>query len=223
MSAARSPWAGHASARARLLEAAISTVSRLGYEAVGVEMIAGVAGVSEREFERHFSDREDCFRHAFEEVCDHFDRYMLPLYAGSEPAQGKLRRAAYGCAEYCRVYEQRVRYGLMVRSRFGSAWRAERSLRFHVEQVDSLRDVDPTRRVPPFAAELCVGSVLALLVRLEASDRLHRLDESIPALLFNAFTIFLGRNTAETILRDEELAELSRLPVDQVSLNHSKY
>lgn len=223
MNAAKRSWAGHPSSRSRLLEAAIATVSSLGYEAVGIEMIVESARVSRREFDRSFADKEDCCRCAFEEVCDHFDRYMLPVYARPLPAQAKVRAAAYACADYCREYAWRVRYGLQVRSRFGASDRAEQSLRFHLEQVDSLRDVDAARRVPAFAADLCVGSLLELVVRLDTAGRLDQLNRSIPLLLFNTYGIYLGTGSAERLLRDEELPGPHWVELDQAPSNHFEH
>ncbi|HET7454274.1 MAG TPA: TetR/AcrR family transcriptional regulator [Solirubrobacterales bacterium] len=212
MSAPGYPWAGHASARSRLLEAAIATVSALGYEIVTVEMIVDVAGVGEGDFERSFADKDECCRRAFEDVCDHFDRHLLPVYARTAPAPAKIRAAAYACADYCREYQQRARYGLQVRSRYGRTSRAEQSLKFHLGQMDSLRDEDTAHRIPAAAAELSVGFFAGHAIRLDASGRLGELRASIPSLLYSVYNVYLGRSAAERLLQDEEIRGSQQLP-----------
>jgi AcrR family transcriptional regulator len=212
MSPPRYPWAGHTSTRSRLLEAAVATVSAFGYDLVTAQMIIDLAGVGGGEFDRNFADKNECCRCAFEDVCDHFDRYMLPVYAGTAPAPTKIRAAAYACADYCRDYQQRVRFGLQVRSRYGRTDRAEQCLKFHLGQMDTLRDVQTARRVPTTAPELSIGFFAGLLIRLDASDRVGELRESIPSLLYNIYNVYMGRSAADEFLQNEKIRGSRRLP-----------
>lgn len=217
MSVASQPWAGKPSPRGRLLEAAIVTVSTVGYDATSVEMISRAAGLPTAEFGRSFADKDDCCRTAFEDVCEHFDRYMLPIYVRPAPADTKIAIAVYAAADYCLEYEQRVRFGLQVRSRYGGVPRAENSLRFHLDQMDSLRRDVPAarRRTPAVAPELCVGFFLGLVVKLGGTGRLADLHDEVPALLHGIFTIYFGPDLAEKFLRDREIAEESGIGSDR--------
>ncbi len=202
----------------------MGTVSVVGYEAVSVEMIAQFAGVDPAEFSLSFTGKEECCRCAFEDVCDHFDRHMLPIYAQRTDFQTKIALAAYAVADYCREHEQRVRFGLQVRSRFGNTSRAEQSLRFHLDQMDSWRgEVERSRPIPAIAPELCLGSFLSLIVRLEAAGRLPSFRESVPSLLYSTLSIYLGRNAAEKMLKRGEIGDRRRFGDDQAFSNDSKY
>jgi len=147
--------------RRRLLKATTAAVAAVGYEGVDLGLILRSAGVSESRFGRNFVSKDDCCRCAFEEVCDHFDRYMTAVYVRRAPARVKVSAAAYAAARYCRDFEQQVRFGVQVHARYGNSRRARDSLRLHLAQVDVLRrEVQTSRRVAKVAPELCVGSFL---------------------------------------------------------------
>jgi len=217
MNAPGQPWAGTASPRGRLLQAAIATVSTVGYDGTSVEMISQAAGLPEGEFERRFAGKDECCRAAFEDVCEHFDRSMLPIYARPVPPATKIAIALYTAADYCSEHEQRVRFGIQARSRYGAIPRAESSLRFHLGQMDSLRYDSPAaqRRIPEVAPELCVGFFLGLLVKLGSTGRLADLHREIPTLLRSIFTVYFGPNLADRFLRDHKIAEESGIGGDR--------
>jgi AcrR family transcriptional regulator len=187
--------------RRRLLKATTAAVAAVGYEGVDLGLILRSAGVSESRFGRNFVSKDDCCRCAFEEVCDHFDRYMTAVYVRKAPARVKVSAAAYAAARYCRDFEQQVRFGVQVHARYGNSRRAKDSLRLHLAQVDVLRrEVQTSRRVAKVAPELCVGSFLGQVVRSDASGQLSELEHSIPSLLSYAFGVYFGTARANEIL-----------------------
>jgi AcrR family transcriptional regulator len=106
----RSPVAAsQASQRERLLEGMIAAANRGGYAAANVAAVIEEAGVSRPTFYQHFSDREQCFLAAVEEVHAALMRKLdaalarnpperadataleaLVAFAGSEPARARF-------------------------------------------------------------------------------------------------------------------------------------
>lgn len=206
--------------RWRLLRSAVRLVAAVGFEATTAEMIAAAAGVSSDEFHRHFPGKSDCCREAFEAICNRFDRRLLPVYRSSAPWPARMRGAAYAAVDYCREHETEVRFGLQVRCQYGRSPRTEASLRLHLAEIDSARqEVTGRRRVPSAGAEVCLGAFLEVVVRLGSEDRLGELPGAVPALLHNAYSIYLGPEAAARELQAQE----TPAPRGMLSLKHPRF
>ena len=80
--------------RGKILEAAIETFSRDGYEATGVAEICAAAGVSKGAFYHHFTSKQEVFLTLTEEWLSGLDRQMQELSASAENVPQALRRTA---------------------------------------------------------------------------------------------------------------------------------
>jgi AcrR family transcriptional regulator len=69
--------------RDRMLDAVVDVVSFQGYAAMSVEEIVSAAGVSRRTFYDHFSDKEDAFLQAFDQVTGELLRRVNAAYETS--------------------------------------------------------------------------------------------------------------------------------------------
>jgi AcrR family transcriptional regulator len=95
--------------RERLLQAMIATVNRYGYANASVSAVIDEAGVSRATFDEHFTDRDDCFRAAIEDVALQMTALVrasidarpageaslatveaLVAFAGAEPARARF-------------------------------------------------------------------------------------------------------------------------------------
>lgn len=189
---------GAAGGRQRLLAATIDLVASKGCQRAVAAEIAFAAGTDLREFDRHFGGEEDCLRATFEEVCDRFDRHLLPIYLADKPWQERMRTAAFAAADYCLRNEDEIQFVLAARGRCGGLDRAELSLQLHLEQIDSLRhEIGRGSGISPSAPELSLGSFLGTVARLGSQGRLHDLPDLVPELLYGLFRLYLGVDAAE--------------------------
>lgn len=199
------PWQGpgREPALAQLIvEATIAAVASDGFESTTATLIAQRAGVSVDAVIRSVGDKDSCCLRAFDAVCEEVDCLLLPIYLRPEPWQERISAAAIVAASYCREYEERVRFAIEERFRRGRTPLGEKSLRLHLDQVDSIRhEVAEPERIPVAAAELAVGSFIETLVSLHADDRLAEFELAVPGLLYNTFRLYLGLEAAGDLLK----------------------
>jgi AcrR family transcriptional regulator len=188
--------------RLRVIDATIDLVVGHGYEALTLERIVERARTTFAELNRHFADEDDCCQGAFEEVCARFDRQLLPIYLRPDPWRERMRAAAYAAVRYCSDHEDEVRFAIAEQLRHPRAGAGERTLRLHLEQVDSVRwKLPDPEAIPATAAEFAIGCFIELLLRSHAEGDFGRLRGGIQELLYSVTDVYLGSEAAE-----EELA-----------------
>lgn len=107
-----------------------------------------------------------------------------------------------------------VSFAIGEKLRHPSHVQGERSLRLHLEEVNSawLELPDPTRG-PDAAAEFAVGCLLERTMTCHASGELAQLERWLPDLMYSVVDAFLGPAAAE-----EELASLRGKPAPDAGL-----
>lgn len=194
------------SSRERLIAAVVPLVVAEGYEEVAVTAIVARAGTTTTEFSLHFSSAEDCRQAAFDSICDSFDCHLLPIYLRPDSWRLRFRAAAFAAVDFCRDNEEEVRFAIGERLRCRHLVHGERSLRLHLQEIDSARlEAPEPELVPSSAAEFTVGCFLELAVRCHATGDFGQLERSLPALLYRVTEAFFGPAAAE-----EELHRLNR-------------
>lgn len=185
-------------ARDRLIAAAISLVAEGGYEQVTAGAIAARADMPTSEFGRHFSCADDCLRGAFEAVCDRFDRQLLPIYLRPAPWRERMRAAARATVDFCRDHEEQVSFAIGEKLRHPSHAQGERSLRLHLEEIESAwQELSDPKRVTASAAEFAVGCFLERAKTCHANGELAQLERWLPDLMYSVTDAFLGPVAAE--------------------------
>lgn len=154
------------------------------------------------------SGDEELREQAFEDVCDRFDRHLLPIWMRPEPWRLRIRAAAVAAARYCREHEDEVGFVIAERFRRGHLPLGERSLRLHIEEVDSVRwELPDPDAVSSATAEFAVGSFIELVIKRQAEGSLGALEADVPDLLYKVYEAYLGSEVAA-----EELAATCPLP-----------
>ena len=144
---------------------------------------------------------EDLCRRAFEEICDRFDRHLLPLYLSPQPWRERMRAVAYAAARYCREHPAEIEFGIAEVSRDPRSL-GERSLRLHIGEIDSVRrELADPNSVPRAAGEFVVGAFLALVMRCHAAGSYEEMEAGVPELLYRGNELYLGTEVAEEELR----------------------
>jgi AcrR family transcriptional regulator len=182
----------------RLIDALVSVVAETGFEAASVETIAERAESTLTGFHRHFADKEDGCDCAIAELCDRFDRHLLPIYLRPEPWRRRIRAAAMAAAGYLGEHPDQVAFVIGERARRGRLLQAEPSLQLHLAEVDSVRwELSEPEKVPTSAAEFSVGSFLELAIRAHSEGTIDRLGGAVPELLYSIYDVYLGSEVAE--------------------------
>lgn len=185
-------------ARERIVDAVIALVAADGYEATTVEKVLAAAGVAAAEFRRSFSGKDDLCRQAFEVVSDRFDRHLLPFYLSPRPWRPRMRAVAYAAARYCREHPDEIDFGIVAVCRDPHYLLGERTLRLHLEEIDSVRGEMPVSdRAPKAAAEFVVGVFLRLVMRSHAAGSYEQMEAAVPELIYRANELYLGTEAAE--------------------------
>ncbi|MGN6816030.1 MAG: TetR/AcrR family transcriptional regulator [Solirubrobacterales bacterium] len=185
-------------ARERIIDAAIARVAMDGYEGATVERIIAAAEATPAEFWRSFRSKEHLCKQAFEEICERFDRHLLPIYMNPQPWRYRMRAVAYAATRYCCEHPVEIDFGIVEVSRDPHSPLGERSLRLHLGEIDSVRsEVPDPDKAPSSAAELVVGSFLQLVMRSHAAGSYDGMEAAAPELLYRANELYLGIEAAE--------------------------
>jgi AcrR family transcriptional regulator len=186
-------------AKARIGRAIVELVGTRGYEETTVTMIAGRAGVSNEDFEHHFSGKSDCFLAVLEELRQQYLELNAAAFATGEDWQDGLRRAAYAAYDWFREDPARARFMAIESLNAGdrSAALLDEGLDLLAELVHAGRfELDDPDSVPRTTAESAVGSIWNLLVTRIRSGKFDDEEEVVPQLMFFAIMPYKGEAAA---------------------------
>jgi AcrR family transcriptional regulator len=152
--------------RARIVAAMVEECAVRGAANVTVAHIVARAGVSRRTFYELFSDREACFRGAFDEGVGRATRHVLDTYDPGAPWIDRVRAALAGLLSFLDV--ERDIGQLLVIGSLGAGAGALEHRRRVVSQMVALVDEGRTEteaaaELPPLTSEGIVGGVLSVL------------------------------------------------------------
>ncbi len=85
--------------RGRLEGAMVEAVARRGYEGVTIAELVGLAGVSKRDFYRHFEGKEECFLATFEEIVEAGATQIGEAYRRGEGREGRMAAGVKALAQ----------------------------------------------------------------------------------------------------------------------------
>ncbi|HEU4463098.1 MAG TPA: TetR/AcrR family transcriptional regulator [Solirubrobacterales bacterium] len=180
------------------MDALVAVVAEKGFESASLEAVAERAESTLAGFHRHFGDKEDGCARAVGELCDRFDRHLLPVYLRPEPWRLRIRAAALTAAAYLSEHPEQVAFAIGEHARRGRLPQAEPSLGLHLEEIDAVRSELPEPGAPPpSAAEFCVGTFLELVIRNHRQGSIDGLEAAVPGLLYVVYDVYLGAEVAE--------------------------
>lgn len=93
--------------RAQIIEAAIATVTAVGYGQASLARIAAEAGISKSVISYHFVNKEDLLEKVVEQVLADWDASMRPMVDAEPTATGRL--AAYIRSRLAYLRDNRTR------------------------------------------------------------------------------------------------------------------
>jgi AcrR family transcriptional regulator len=156
--------------RERLENAMIELIAQKGYPAVRIVDLAQLAHVSQPSFYRLYTDKEDLFLSAYDEVADHCARTVMSAYRAG-PRDRRLAVAMRAWAELAAAQPEAT--SLLVLGAFGAGAKALERRRQTLEELE--RSIQASRDGAPPSAEPTDLTVKAILggIREVTSTRLR--------------------------------------------------
>jgi AcrR family transcriptional regulator len=171
--------------RARILSAMFDVVSERGASNVSVAHVVQRSGVSRRTFYEAFTDRDECFRAAFEQALALACERVVPAYQTGKVWRERVRA---GLAAFLAFLDEQPQAGrlLVCESLAGDRRVLERRNQVIAQVTRVIEHGGKETRagsVPPLAAEGVVGGVLTVLhSRLTAADRAPLVELTNPLM-----------------------------------------
>jgi AcrR family transcriptional regulator len=183
--------------RAAIRDAAIAVVCERGYLDTTLEEICDRAGVTQKEFERHFTDVEDCYCHLIEEERNELLRRAGVAFAAEETWLDAIRATAYAMFDYLCEDLPRARFVFVEILAAGERAQLirDRGMFLLFALIDHGRnELDDPESVSPVTAEAIGGSVYNQIQIAIENDTLT--FDLVPALMYNVVLPYLGADAA---------------------------
>jgi AcrR family transcriptional regulator len=196
--------------RARIVEALVDLVARLGYEQTTLAMVLERAGVEEQVFHRYFVDVEDCFCEVLEEMNGELARRSLVAFEGKQGWLNQMRAMGYAIFDFLTEDPRRARLLYVDMLSLGDRAQIIRdeSLSSFIELVDRGRqELDDPDSVSRATAEGVAGAVYYRIHATVVQNKLDGLSDLVPQLMYLAVLPYVGTAAA--------LTELHRSPPEK--------
>jgi AcrR family transcriptional regulator len=192
--------------RARIESAFVGVVCERGYRETTVEAVCERAGVDLADFERHFSDLEDC-------LCEYIQEGTMVLLGRclmafgeqeEEGWQGQLRAVAHAMLRF--LQEDMARARIMTVEVLSAGERAQlirdQGMEALFEFIDLGRaELDDPDSLSRATAEAVGGAIFSRIRnQIESGDR-DSLTALLPKMMYTAVLPYLGPEAAEAELR----------------------
>lgn len=202
------------SQRTRIIDALVAVVAEQGYGDARVTDVIARAGVSRKTFYEHFSDKDECFLAAYDQI---LAELMGATAAGFEVGDDWPDRVREGLIAFLGVLADKPAAARMCIVEVLAAGptaiaRRDNAIRGFTHFIDAGR-LEAPRGIPSFTAVGVLGGINEVLyseIRRGAARDLPRL---MPELLYWVLLPFLGHETAQEerrladeMQREEEVA-----------------
>jgi AcrR family transcriptional regulator len=185
----------------RICQALIDLVLERGYELTTIEAIVARAGVERTEFDRFFSDKEDCFVQAFwTYVVEVFEGRVFAAFEQYDNWRDGLRASAYEAARFIRDNPRESRFGSIEMMQVGPVAQAHRERQLHriVDLIDAGRqELDDPDSVNRAVAEAALGAIYTMAIKeLSEGGGAGAGERLVPELMYLAVRPYLGDEVA---------------------------
>lgn len=187
-------------ARERIVAAAIDLAAEHGYEATTIEMVVERAGVTQADFDRHFTGKEDCFLRLYEELLGDFVSLVLDAAAREAEWRDSMRAGGYAAARFLRDNPRLAQVGVVQMLAAGSMAEARRAGMMDpiVDLIDAGRhELDDPDSIGRGVAEAVLGSIYEIAIRdLAGGVGTSSAEAIVPQLMYVAVRPYVGHELA---------------------------
>jgi AcrR family transcriptional regulator len=186
--------------RERMLDAVADVVSFQGYAAMSVEEIVSAAGVSRRTFYDHFTDKEDAFLQAFDQIAGE----LLRRVNGAYEASATFGEAVVTCLrEFLEFVAAEPRFAdLCIVEVLGAGPAAVQRRNAVLNQLTELleraaRTVTAGLHARPLRAKTVIGGIHEVVYSRLLQGQAAELPALLPDLAYSMMLPYLGHERAE--------------------------
>lgn len=186
--------------RQRIVDAVAEVVSLTGYQAMSVEEIVAVAGVSRRTFYDMFHSKEDAFLAA----CDAFGNELLASIRAARDASSTFPEGVIACLrtslEYLAAHPQYADACIVEVLAAGPRALERRNglIRAFAQLIDDgAANTAESMHPPALMAEAVVGGIYEIVYSRVLQGRTRQLAELLPDLAYSVMLPYLGHRAAE--------------------------
>lgn len=188
-----------ASQRRRLLDATVSAVAERGYAATTVADVIARAGVSRSTFYEQFTDKEDCFAAAHQDLIDRLVAYVESAYVRGETLADKVRLGLRAFLEALAARPEGARCAMVEVMAAGPRAHAQyrAGVSAFVRFFDEARELaDNGEELPASLSHVVVGGVSTLVFEEVTAGRPQSLPRLLPELVYLALVPYVGHERA---------------------------
>jgi AcrR family transcriptional regulator len=189
--------------RERMLDAVAQVVSRKGYPATTIADITEHAGVSRRTFYDQFTDKQDCFLAAYEDVSERLLAAVRQAYTACDgPWPEQVRCALAALLSLFAAQPALARMSIIdVLAAGPRALQARDAL---INSFSALLDPGlleaPARGryLPPLISQAVIGGIYEIINDAIINERLADLPQLLPEIVYCALVPYIGHERAHT-------------------------
>ena len=185
--------------RARLLEAIARSVGETSYAGTSVKDVVSRAGVSRKTFYEHFSDKEDCFLQAYDQVMDRITPACRKAFEGSADWPDQVAGCLRSLIDALVAEPAMARMAMVEALSVGpkAVDRYVEAIRSFVEFIEPGIEYSPHGdALTPGVAQSVAGAINFRLYLLVARGDIEGLKGIYDELLFFALLPFVGHADA---------------------------
>jgi AcrR family transcriptional regulator len=185
--------------RRQIFAALVEVCARDGYRQASVGKVSRAAGMTLEDFERHFSDLEDCFAAYLVESREAFYSSVGSAALGTADWREQIRAAGFAMLSFWREDEPRAR--MMLIEVFSAGPRAQlirdEGMEAMFELIDQGRTAMPDPGLLSRATAEAVGGAVFNQMRIALErDELDQGEEIIRQLMYTVVLPYLGTEAA---------------------------
>lgn len=183
--------------RQHVLDAYIALVAERGYECASIAAVVERAGLDEAAFERHFSDREDCFVAAWEHLTALYMQASFAAYETKDTWREQVRALGLALIGYLAEHPDQARV-LAEMPPGPRAWAVlNRNIETFVELIDLGRqEMDDPDSLTRATAEGLAGAVHEQLISHTSRGEHETLETLVGPLMYMVVRPYLGDEVA---------------------------
>jgi AcrR family transcriptional regulator len=188
-----------ASQRQRLLEAMIAVVADKGYGATTVADVIAGAGISRATFYELFTDKEDCFIAAHDELIDRLMEYVTAAFEAEEVWPGQARATIAALLHFLAANPDAARVAMVEVLAAGP--RAQERYRVAIRGFvpfleQGRRYSERGGELPDSVPRIVVGGIATTLFEEVVAGHAAELPRLLPELLYTALVPYVGHRRA---------------------------
>ena len=188
-----------ASQRRRLMDAMVAAVAERGFAATTVADVISRAGVSRSTFYEQFSDKDDCFVAAHNDLIERLIDFVSAAYVRGESLEDKVRLGLDAFLQALAARPEGARFAFI--DVMAASPRAHDQHRDAVRRFVAIFDevgelTDRSGELPASLSRVVVGGVATLVYEEIAAGRQTSVRRLLPEALYLALVPYLGHERA---------------------------